>query len=167
LYLEEEYKEEEVYIPTVVEVSTAAEIRASQNGMYDPPVGQSGARPEPPKTAAHLPQTKLEKSQTPNGDLFLVYWELFIRAGKALCDRDKELSLRTWLNYELPEQERIIRWTAEQMRDKWSSEAYTPLPQNNLRNKGWLRVTEGRSIRGPEASSERQVIEILKARGYR
>jgi len=166
LYLEEEYIKEE-YIPTVVEVSTGAEIRDSQNGMYGPPVDQSGARPEPPKTAKQLPQQNREKSQTPHGDLFPVYWELFIRAGKALCDRDKELSLRTWLNYEPPEQERIIRWTAEQMRDKWSSEAYTPLPQNNLRNKGWLRVAEGRAIRGPEASSERQVIEILKARGYK
>jgi hypothetical protein len=110
------------------------------------------------------PQRNDENQQS---DLFPLYWELFVRAGKALNDRDKELALRVWLNFQPEEHRQIIRWTAEQMGNRWSDAWHTPLPVNNLKGEGWKRVAETRTVRGPEAASDRAVKSILMARGYR
>jgi hypothetical protein len=117
-----------------------------------------------PPMCVSPPQRNDENQQS---DLFPLYWELFVRAGKALNDRDKELALRVWLNFQPEEHRQIIRWTAEQMGNRWSDAWHTPLPVNNLKGEGWKRVAETRTVRGPEAASDRAVKSILMARGYR
>jgi hypothetical protein len=144
----------EVNIPTVVDTppsSTNQQAKNQNREVCVPPSGRNGARTLP--------------------DLFSVYWEMFVRAGKALNDRDKEQTLRVWLNYQPAEHEKIVFWTADQLRDRWSDEKHTPLPVNNLKGEGWKRISEPRSIRGPEASSERRMLSMLQAsmaaRGYK
>jgi len=166
LLINKKNKEEEEYIRTSVVLPTGAEEEKTKACDPGPPASQTIQEVNP--------HGQPEKNGNTNGngsqDLFIAYWELFVRAGKALNDRDKEQTLRIWLGFDPQEQEKIIWWTAEQMRDRWSDELHTPLPQNNLQKQGWKRVATPRTVRGPEAASERRVMDILvanmKQRGY-
>lgn len=94
-----------------------------------------------------------------------VYLDLFRMAGKALNAKDEMRTGTIWNTFEPAEQERIIEWTAEQMRSVWSSEKYTPMPHNALESGGWTRKGTPRIISDPRPaamSKNDRAIEILK-----
>lgn len=104
----------------------------------------------------------------PPRDLFGIFWKLFIAAGKALNDRDKEKTLRLWLNYDPQVHEQIIRWTVEMMKTKWSDEQHTPMPHNALLTEGWTRQSTPRIIPTPEPPSKNdEALRIYEERQAR
>ncbi len=120
-------------------------------GASELPVPFSLIKPEPP----------------PGPDLWKIFWQLFVIAGKALGDRDQEKALSLWLNFEPPEHQRILSWAMNQAKSVWSSERYTPMPANALESKGWNRVAAERLIpdlRAKTATDE--AFDIVK-RGWK
>lgn len=121
--------------------------------------------PAPDKSGSGLVVQIPQSREPPKQDLFDVFWRLFVMAGKAMNDVDKEKALRLWLNYEQPQQEEIIRWTVEQMKTVWSDAMHTPMPASALNSKGWTRNAAPRVIPTPgKQSKASEVLRIVQER---
>ncbi len=107
---------------------------------------KKGRIEEPPPTPSPSVAVMPAQAGRAETDLFAVFWEVFVRAGKPLNDRDKEKALRKWLCYDEPEQLRIIEWVMRQALTVWRDPHHTPSPYNALESNGWTRKAEPRSI---------------------
>lgn len=106
----------------------------------------------------------------PEPDDFPVFWGLFVAAGVPLNDRDKERTLRLWLNYGPDMQARIISWVIQQFKSgEWPDARHTPRPDNALKTEGWTRVASPRVIpRANDPATElARHMEQQRARGLR
>lgn len=102
----------------------------------------------------------------PKPDLFTAIWRLWQASGKPLGDRDKEMTLRLWLNYEEEEHLTICRWAVAQFQSEWPEPRFTPLPQNALRSQGWRRVAMPRLLpasNGKKKTVTEQVADLIEA----
>lgn len=129
----------------------------------------------PPESSAYITLQEEQEVHNITGnarengapDLWKVFWQLFVLAGKALGDRDQEKALRLWLNFDALEHQRIILWAVNQAKSVWSSERYTPMPVSALESKGWLRVAAERLIPDPRPKSATdEAFDIVK-RGWK
>jgi len=125
----------------------------------------------PPSENTATGRSEVETSESTavvkQGDLFDLFWELFVAAGLALNDRDKEKALRLWLNYERPEHEEIIRWVVAEMKETWTDAKHTPRPHSALESQGWRRRAVERIIPKPKQRGRNrgdEVIERMKER---
>jgi hypothetical protein len=96
-----------------------------------------------------------------------LFWGLFVLAGVALNDRDKERALRLWLNYERPEQEEIVQWVVAEMKATWTDTKHTPRPHSALESQGWNRRAAQRIIPTPKQRGHNrgdELVETLRRR---
>ncbi len=91
---------------------------------------------EPPKTVVQAP---------PPQDLFSLYLEIFLRAGVAMNERDKEKALRLWLDFENDEHQLIVADAIQRLKSGfWRN--MIPLPANHLSSQAWRRTAQPRTI---------------------
>lgn len=149
------------------QVAAAADCgsRASNTHTHTPPSENTTTGRE------RLPEEALETVEVlavpKKPELFDLFWGLFVAAGVALNDRDKERALRLWLNYETPEQEEIVQWVVGEMKATWTDTKHTPRPHSALESEGWKRRAAQRIIPTPKQrgrSRGDEVIERMKER---
>jgi hypothetical protein len=136
--------------------------RHSKTGKTHPPPTPSGeergiaaekcgteANTHPVLKAEIVDLVKSVEPVDPKEERFECWWTLFVRAGKPLNEQDKQKARRVWNRKDTAEQDRIFKYTADQMEHVWSDAKHTAMPLSLLEGAGWTRVAAPRLIRSP------------------
>lgn len=98
------------------------------------------------------------------GSLFPPFWQLFVKGGVALNERDKASCQRLFESLPLEEQRRAGRWVINQFMTVWRRPEWTAHPLNVLREQRWTRVAEDRTIPKPQSEFDRALEEMCARR---